>query len=30
MNRGPRRGAAHKVFGLITTKALGCGHSQPI
>jgi hypothetical protein len=27
MNRSPRRGAAYKVFGLITTKALGCGHS---
>jgi hypothetical protein len=30
MNRSPRRGAAYKVCGLITTKALGCGHSQPI
>jgi hypothetical protein len=29
MNRSPRRGAAYKVFGLITPKALGCGHSQP-
>jgi hypothetical protein len=30
MNRSPHRGAAYKVFGLITTKALGCGNSQPI